>query len=184
VRDARRPVPPAIFLAAASCIAAGLVKLVGLPLLIWPLRAAGARLLHDPPDPALTPVRLARAAAFLVEHLHYFVAFWMLLGLLLMVAGAGLLRRRPWARPALEIVCWFGLFEATAVAAFLHAVRRMLLRSGVDGGQTLAAALVPRFGVGLAWFGVYVLLLILLRRSGHGERADGQAEGQSPGTFR
>jgi hypothetical protein len=168
-------------LAAASFIAAGAVKLVGLPLLIWPLRSEAACLAAEPPAAALSPLWLARSAGFVVGQLHLFLTFWMLLGLFMIVAGAGLPRERGWARAGLGLVCWFGMFEAVSVAAFIEAVRRMLLRSDVAGSGPLAAALPPRFWIALAWLGVYVILLILLKRSGQGERADGQAAGQSQG---
>ncbi|MGH9748701.1 MAG: hypothetical protein ACRD5D_04140 [Candidatus Polarisedimenticolia bacterium] len=170
-------------LTAGAFIAAGAVKLVGLPILIWSLTTRAAFLAADPPDPSLQPARLARSAGFLVEHLHVFMAFWVLLGLFMVVAGAALLRRRVWARVGLEIVCWFGLLEATSVAVFIQAVRRMLLRSAVAGADTLAAALVPRHRVGLALLGVYVVLLILLKRS-QGDGRNGETEGQSQGTLR
>jgi hypothetical protein len=170
-----------VTVAAWSFGLAGLAKLVGLPFFIWVLADEAAFLTSNQNAPALEPGWLALSARFVVGHLHAFVAFWMLLGLF-MIAGAANLRRRPWARLGLEAVCWFGFFEALLVAGFIYSVRRMLLDAGVAGGDSLASSLVSRFWVSLAWLGVYVALLILLKRTDQGDGAHGQAEGQSEGT--
>lgn len=173
--------PAAARAGAAWSVAAGALKAAGLPFLIWPLREGATFLIEGSPDASLSPVWLARAAGLVIDRLHLFLAFWVLLGLFMVLAGAALPRGRSWARTGLEVVCWFGMFEAISVAAFIEAVRRMLLRSEVAGSGPLAAALPSRFWIALAWLGVYVILLILLKRSGQGERADGQAAGQSQG---
>lgn len=162
-----------------SFIIAGLAKLVGLPLFVWALLDEAAFLSSDPDPLSLSPGWLARAARFVVDHVHFFVAFWMLLGLFMIFAAAGLLRRRPWGRVGLVAVCWFGILEAPLVAAFIYSVRQMLLRPGVAGGDSLASSLVSRFWASVAWLGIYVMLLILLRGTNQGDRTHGQAEGQS-----
>lgn len=136
----------------------------------------------DPHGLPLSPAWLARAAGFVVGQLQVFVAFWMLLGLFMIVGAVNLRRRRPWARVGLEAVCWFGILEAPLVAAFIYSVRRTLLRAGVAGGDALASSLASRFWVSLAWLGIYVVLLILLKRTDQGDRTHGQAEGQSEGS--
>lgn len=171
--------PGHVTLAASSFVVAGLAKLVALPLFIRALAGEAAFLSAEAHGPALSPAWLARAAVFVVGHLNVFIALWMLLGLFMIVGAAGLGRRSPWARVGLEAVCWFGCLEAPLVAAFIYSVRAMLRRAEVAGGAALASSLASRFWVSLAWLGVYVVLLILLKRTDQGERTDGQAEGQS-----
>jgi hypothetical protein len=161
---------------------AGLVKLVGLPIFVWALLDEASSWFASPQAAPLSPEWLARLARFVTGQLHVFVAFWMLLGLLMVVAAAGISRRRAWARTGLAAVCWFGLFEAPLVAAFIYSVRRMLLRPGVAGGESLASSLASRFWASLAWLVIYVVLLILLKTTNQGDRTDGQAEGQSHGS--
>jgi hypothetical protein len=166
----------------SSFIVAGLAKVVGLPLFIRALADEAAFLSSDPHGQPLAPGWLARSAGFVVGHLNVFVAFWVLLGLFMIVGAAGLRWRKPWAPAGLKAVCWFGVLEAPLVAAFIYSVRGMLLRAGVAGGDALASSLASRFWVSLAWLGVYVVLLILLKRTDQGDRTHGQAEGQSEGS--
>jgi hypothetical protein len=171
-----------VALAVWLSIAAGLVKLVGLPLFLWPLRTEAALLSSERLAPALSPAWLARAARAVADGLDLFLAFWMLLGLLMIVAAAGLKRGRRWGRVGLQAICWFGVLEASGVAAFIDAVRRMLLRAEAAGGEALAASLASRFWAALAWLLVYVTILSLLRAASRGDRTHGQAQGQSPGS--
>ena len=178
MRDATRKPPGRATLIAWPFILAGLGKLAGLPPFIFAIRDEAAFLSDDPQALALSPAWLAGVARFVVDHLQAFVAFWMLVGLFMIVAAAALLRRRPWARVALEAVCWFGILEAPIVAGFIYSVRRMLLRGEAAGGGSLASSLVSRFWASLAWLGIYVTLLVLLKRANPGDRVHGQAEGQ------
>jgi hypothetical protein len=150
-------------------IIAGLVKLFGLPLFVWSLRDEAAFLSSGAQVLPLSPEWLAGSARFVVDHLPFFVAFWMCLGLFMIVAAAGLLRRRPWARVGLGLVCWFGLLEAALVAAFIYSVRHMLLRLRMAAGDVLESSLVSRFWASLAWLGVYMILLVLLRSANEGD---------------
>ena len=168
-------------LIAWSFMVAGLGKLVGLPLFVWALRDEAAPLFSDPEAPPLSPGWLARAAGFVVGHLHFFVAFWMLLGLFMIAAAAGFLRGKPWARVGLVLVCWFGIFEASLVAVFIYSVRHALQSLRMSAGDALASSLLSRFWVSLAWLGLYAILLILLRGSNQGDRTHAQDEGQSQG---
>jgi hypothetical protein len=170
VRDIREHPPRRVAALAWSFIIAGLVKLIGLPLFVWALLDEGRFLFSDANASVLSPAWLARVARLVVDHLPYFVAFWMLLGLFMIVAAGNLLRRRRWARLGLEAVCWFGILEASLVAAFIESVRRMLLRGSEAGGDLLASSLVSRFWVSLSWLGIYVILLVLLKRAGQGDR--------------
>ena len=52
------------------------------------------------------------------------------------------LRLRPWARPALEIVCWFAVAVITAIAAALVFERERLASGPESSGLSIAIAAV------------------------------------------
>src|SRR6266446_4879339 len=101
-------------------IVAGVVKAITLAHYLRSLRGQ----LLDAHDTALAlrfaPPWFAQSVSFVVGHLDAFGVFWVALGAFMVLAGASLLRGRPWARLGLELVCWFGLLEAPLVAAFLY----------------------------------------------------------------
>jgi len=146
-------------------IIAGSVKATTLA---WYLGALAGRL-GDGRDAELAlrsaPSWFACAATFIFGHLRGLGAFWAALGAFMVFAGASILRRRPWARLGLELVCWFGLLEAPAAGAFLYCAGRALSSHEFPGADRLATQLFGGVWICAGWLVVYAVFLGLLRRS-------------------
>jgi hypothetical protein len=146
-------------------IIAGVVKATTLTFYV---RSLGDRL-RDPHDTALVlgsdPSWFAQAVSFLIGHLESFSAFWVTLGVFMVIAGACVLQGRSWARLGLEWVCWFGLFEAPFVGAFLSFTLRSLSSHDLPAGDRLASQIFKGIWTCAGWFAVYVVLLVILRNT-------------------
>jgi len=109
------------------------------------------------------PSWFAGVAVFIFRHLRGLGAFWATLGAFMVFAGASFLRRRPWARLGLELVCWFGLLEAPVAGAFLYRAGLVLSSQQFPGAAVLRAQLFEGFWICAGWLVVYAVFPGLLR---------------------
>jgi len=144
-------------------VIAGIVKATTLTFYLHSLRGQ----LLDPHDTALAlrsvPSWFAQAVSFVFGHLEAFNAFWVALGVFMVIAGAFVLRGRSWAHLGLELVCWFGLFEAPFVGAFLYFMGRSFSSYGLPAADRLASQVFKGIWICAGWLTIYVVVLVLLR---------------------
>ncbi|HEU4401401.1 MAG TPA: hypothetical protein VFT43_04795 [Candidatus Polarisedimenticolia bacterium] len=137
-------------------IGAGAAKGLGIAAYLWVLGRAGG---FETPAPGW----FGGVASLLSRHLIPFAVGWAALGAFMVVSGVFLRRRRPWARMGLEVVCWFGLFEAPTVALLLYGVSTTVRHAHLASADRLAPLLCLGIWICVAWLSIYLISLALLR---------------------
>ena len=144
---------------------AGLTILAGAVPLFFP-RSLGAgggigEMLADAPG-------AFRIISVLLAHQLPLVLSQTALALFMIVAGVQFLRRRAWARAALEVVTWLSLSGVTILAVVWYSCWMGLARLYAEGGQAFSPqAHLVMAGVGLLvlllWSAPHLVLIGLLR---------------------
>lgn len=75
--------------------------------------------------------------------IYALLAICLGVGVFTFVAAISFLRRRPWARSGLEVVCWLGIACAPMTLWYLHTVRHSLLAHHLPETDRLAGSLRP-----------------------------------------
>ena len=109
--------PKAVTVIGAVWLILGVLRFFGglLGLILW--KVGGMKDLLAGPKP-FSGLPMERVLRWAFRNFGVEVTVQMLVGLAVVVCAVGLLRRHPWARPAVETLCWLGLIFIFCFSVF------------------------------------------------------------------